>query len=574
MSDNVNKNVNKMVFGINARYAFRSDTLANWESTNPILAKGEPGIVEFEKNEETSELTPESQERLIKGEWLKIGDGVNSWNDLPWAKGPKGDKGDAGAQGERGDQGPKGEPGKDAVTDQTYNPESENAQSGKAVAEAIIGGVSSEEYFIITADGTVSLKPEYRGASTGSVATAYADSVSDNGKDNVGTKNYLLPQKLIIPDEVKGTKVTALAKGMFAYNNAVEEVTLPNGITAINNGVFIYAYNISYVHNTEQITSIGGSAFGTSGIKEVHFPNLTTLGNTVFSGAGLLEYADIGENITTLPKSTFSHCENLKVLKSGDNITSIGNDCFFLTKNLQNPSFLDGLTSIGSRGFLKSKVLYDWKSSGVTYGTNATSLQMNPSDWWSGATITPKTNKLVSTWNQEDPQWSNLTLGELEGGSNTLIHSNACIFFCIGEIYSALNGIAFDTPLEFERYVCAKFPNEIDNVDSNFSSCTSLMSAMGLAYKTYSNMTLTNLNAIYEAIANGKYTVVLLPATETTIGDPYHAVLVYGVNSYGEFLIADSSSHEKYSGKYSNAKYTIHPKNILHSSSGAMIVWK
>ena len=30
-----------------------------------------------------------------------------------------------------------GESGKDAVTDQTYNPQSENAQSGKAVAEAI-----------------------------------------------------------------------------------------------------------------------------------------------------------------------------------------------------------------------------------------------------------------------------------------------------------------------------------------------------------------------------------------------------------------------------------------------------
>lgn len=44
--------------------------------------------------------------------------------------------------GEKGDKGEKGEPGKDAVTDQTYNPESENAQSGKAVAEALanVGG--------------------------------------------------------------------------------------------------------------------------------------------------------------------------------------------------------------------------------------------------------------------------------------------------------------------------------------------------------------------------------------------------------------------------------------------------
>lgn len=43
-------------------------------------------------------------------------------------------KGDAGQQGVKGD---KGDAGKDAVTDQTYNAESENAQSGKAVAEAL-----------------------------------------------------------------------------------------------------------------------------------------------------------------------------------------------------------------------------------------------------------------------------------------------------------------------------------------------------------------------------------------------------------------------------------------------------
>lgn len=38
-------------------------------------------------------------------------------------------------------KGDKGDPGKDAVTDQIYNPESENAQSGKAVAEAVSGCV-------------------------------------------------------------------------------------------------------------------------------------------------------------------------------------------------------------------------------------------------------------------------------------------------------------------------------------------------------------------------------------------------------------------------------------------------
>lgn len=49
-------------------------------------------------------------------------------------KGDKGDRGEQGIQGEKGDKGDKGEP---AVTDQSYNPESENAQSGIAVAEAL-----------------------------------------------------------------------------------------------------------------------------------------------------------------------------------------------------------------------------------------------------------------------------------------------------------------------------------------------------------------------------------------------------------------------------------------------------
>ena len=44
---------------------------------------------------------------------------------------------DADAGKFKGNKGDKGDPGKDAITDQTYNPESENAQSGIAVAEAV-----------------------------------------------------------------------------------------------------------------------------------------------------------------------------------------------------------------------------------------------------------------------------------------------------------------------------------------------------------------------------------------------------------------------------------------------------
>ncbi|MBO5019579.1 MAG: collagen-like protein [Clostridia bacterium] len=122
----------------NMRYKHRSDSLKNWNTNNPVLLEGEVGVVTG--REAVGDGLEDETEKF------KIGDGVTPWNELKWWKGPrgvdgiqgeKGEKGERGDQGEQGIQGPKGENGKDAIIDQTYNPESENAQSGKAVAEAI-----------------------------------------------------------------------------------------------------------------------------------------------------------------------------------------------------------------------------------------------------------------------------------------------------------------------------------------------------------------------------------------------------------------------------------------------------
>ena len=53
---------------------FRRDTASNWQSTNPVLNQGEPGV-------ETN-----------TGK-LKIGNGSDPWNDLPYGDGIVGDNG-------------------------------------------------------------------------------------------------------------------------------------------------------------------------------------------------------------------------------------------------------------------------------------------------------------------------------------------------------------------------------------------------------------------------------------------------------------------------------------------------
>ena len=80
---------------LNGQIAYREDILSNWEAENPVPEKGEPAIIRDGTN----------------GRWLKIGDGVTPFNDLPYKLGPKGEKGDQGEQGIQGIQGEKGEKG-------------------------------------------------------------------------------------------------------------------------------------------------------------------------------------------------------------------------------------------------------------------------------------------------------------------------------------------------------------------------------------------------------------------------------------------------------------------------------
>jgi hypothetical protein len=65
---------------LNGQIAYREDSFSNWEAENPVLERGEPAIIRDGTD----------------GRWLKIGDGVTPFSDLPYKLGPKGDRGDKG----------------------------------------------------------------------------------------------------------------------------------------------------------------------------------------------------------------------------------------------------------------------------------------------------------------------------------------------------------------------------------------------------------------------------------------------------------------------------------------------
>ena len=122
----------------------------NYESITSLaeIAKNNAQAAE-NSNQELQEFAAEIEEKLKNGDFDGVGvesaEIVNDELIITYTNGAmqnlgnvKGDKGDTGPQGEKGDTGADG---KDAVADQTYNADSENAQSGKAVAQAVNGRI-------------------------------------------------------------------------------------------------------------------------------------------------------------------------------------------------------------------------------------------------------------------------------------------------------------------------------------------------------------------------------------------------------------------------------------------------
>lgn len=402
----------------------------------------------------------------------------------------------------------------------------------KAQARANIGvysqaAVTDEKYFTITADGMISLKEEYQ---------------------NGGSKNAELPAEIVIPEIVNDILVTELADEMFKSNLAVQKITIPYAVTAIPQRFCTYASNLMEINGTENITSIGKSAFAVTAIKKALFPNLISLGENVFYQCPYLTVADIGNTITVLPKSTFKCCERLVALVGGSAITTIGNGALMWTSRLKTLPFAPNVRSIEKDGLYMSRVNYDWLNhKDCTFGERATYAQLNPTDFWTGKSYQVCENPINSTFNQKqnsyDPKY------------NT--HCNACT---AATIYSALANVKLDDPSEFEKayedkikgYVLEaygqteiEYPAQIDIAYAegavNFLRAAGLVVNETKPFNEPANWysISEDLQYLYDSLANG--CLVGLEVNDGSGGNS-HILTAYGINKDGEIIVVNSSS--------------------------------
>lgn len=417
-----------------------------------------------------------------------------------------------------------------------------------ALKEDLEPATTEEKYFGITDDGLIYLKSEYRGAGK---ETPY--SISDNGAEVAGSKNAELPDNIVIPEIVNEIAVISLAEGMFRANNKVKSITIPVCITEIPEYFCYMARGLTTVNGTENVRVIKGNAFCNTAIEKVSFPSLELLdGDKHFYTCGLLISADLGSKITAIPNECMNGCYRLSALRNTQNVTSVGAKAFYRTSRLMAPAFLPKLTSVGDYGFMRCRVVYDWKSlTGCSFGTQATALQTNPTDFWSECAFAPCEIPMRSTFSQRNPAWADATVDNLG-----TIYRRSCITVCSAMVYSVLEGKDMTSPQEFIDAVRAANPSALDVNSKTIDGQIAYWNALGYTVNR-KNFDAENLQLLYNTLAAG--TPVIVGVLQPSGG---HMVVVHGINEKGEVLVADPESTSYYYGDYRVTTYAIAVQNL------------
>lgn len=433
---------------------------------------------------------------------------------------------------------------------------------------------TDEIYFDITDDGVISLKPEYRGACS---SNSYPYGLSDNGKGRNGTRNKELPQEIVIPAEVGGVAVSALAVAMFMHNRRVKKLWLPAGVAEIPQNCCAEANALEEISGTENVHTLGKNAFYRTGIRKAYFPSLATIvEGSNFMGCANLVIADLGhvlmQDNATIPKRCFSGCEKLEYLRHADGVTCIREEGLYATSRLRELAFLPNLTAVEKYGLLLSRADYAWEElADCTFGELSTSNDINTTDY-SGCNFTPCNTPMRSTFEQHNPLWADKQIGNCQR-----TYSDGCAVVSAAMIYSALMDVDMDSPEVFVAAVGAVDESlldldiangELDNsggADHSWTELAQWFDAVGCSTEYVPSVSAENVQAVYDALAGGALVFARVCAG---MDDGNHVAVIHGVNGYGEFLVTDPSSAGRQIGVYEAANYPMSVQNFMRDNGG------
>ena len=206
---------------------------------------------------------------------------------------------------------------------------------------------TKEEYFDFASD-SITIKEEYRQTLAGKITLPS----KHDGKYLKTIRNFSNVQKITHVFFLEDAQYTTVNGNAFSFTNypsdaepyKLVKVELPQSIRIIESGAFNGCKTLLEVVLNDNITSIGGSAFGNTGQVKISIngesrlpKELTTLGIGAFQGAGNnLILTSLPDKLKDIPQGAFSSCGGVKITEfgrhkdgvRGNSVTSIGQEAF------------------------------------------------------------------------------------------------------------------------------------------------------------------------------------------------------------------------------------------------------
>ena len=160
-----------------------------------------------------------------------------------------------------------------------------------------------------------------------------------------------IPAQIIVDGQ--SIRVVGIAQEAFYGCDDVTSITLPDGLTTIEDSTFEFMSGLTEIVIPDSVTHIGRSAFSTcENLQRVVLPSqLTTIPEDLFESCSSLTEVNIPAGVKTLEPGCFSACTSLKTIQLPKGLESIGALAFELCSELERVIIPDTVTKIGGRAF-------------------------------------------------------------------------------------------------------------------------------------------------------------------------------------------------------------------------------